>query len=94
VTSFEGMRAYSSSTVGATPEASTTNVKAILGDWSLLRWGVQKTVPVERILYGDPDGQGDLKRTNQIALRLEIVYGWAVMDLDGFATVKDAVANV
>ena len=94
VTSFEGLRAYSTSTVSATPEASNTNVKAIVGDWSLLRWGVQKNIPVELIKFGDPDGQGDLKRKNQIALRLEVVYGWGVMDLDGFATVKDAVANV
>lgn len=103
LSSFEGMRASASSTVSGTPEAtvvggafesSNPNYKAIVGDWSLLRWGVQRRVPIEKILYGDPDGQGDLKRKNQIALRMEIVYGWGVMDLDGFATVKDAVANV
>ncbi len=94
VSSFEGIRATSSSTVSATPEAANTNIKAIVGQWDLLRWGVQKQVPVELIRFGDPDGQGDLKRNNQLALRLEVVYGWAVMDLDGFATVKDAVANV
>lgn len=95
VSAFEGLNASTSSTVSGTPEAaSATNVKAILGDWSLLRWGVQKRVPVELIRYGDPDGQGDLKRKNQIALRLEVVYGWGVMDLDGFAAVVDKVANV
>lgn len=95
LTAFEGLRAYSSSTVSGTPEATAnTNVKAIVGQWDLLRWGVQKEVPVEMIKYGDPDGQGDLKRNNQIALRTEVVYGWGVMDLDGFATVQDAVANV
>jgi hypothetical protein len=95
VTSFEGLNAFSSSTVSGLPEASAnSNIKAIVGQWDLLRWGVQRRVPVELIKFGDPDGQGDLKRKNQIALRLEVVYGWAVMDLDGFATVKDAVANV
>ena len=94
LTSFEGLRAYSTSTVSGTPEAANTNVKAILGDWSLLRWGVQKRIPVEMIETGDPDGQGDLKRKNQIALRMEVVYGWGVMDLDGFAVVVDKVANV
>lgn len=95
VTTFEGLKAYSSSTVSGLPEASAnSNIKAIVGDWSALRWGVQKSVPVEMIEFGDPDGQGDLKRQNQLALRVEIVYGWAVMDLDAFATVKDAVANV
>lgn len=94
ITAFEGLNAFSSSTVSAVPEATNTNVKAIVGQWDLLRWGVQRTIPVELIKFGDPDGQGDLKRTNQIALRMEVVYGWGVMDLDGFATVKDAVANV
>ena len=94
ITSFEGLSAYSSSTVSGTPEASAnTNVKAIIGQWDLLRWGVQKSIPVELIKFGDPDGQGDLKRKNQIALRLEVVYGWGVMDLDGFAVVVDKVAN-
>lgn len=95
ITSFEGLKAFSSSTVSGLPEASAdTNVKAIVGQWDLLRWGVQRTVPVELIETGDPDGQGDLKRKNQIAMRLEVVYGWGVMDLDGFSTVVDKVANV
>lgn len=94
ITTFEGLNAYSTSTVSGLPEASAdTNVKAIMGDWTLLRWGVQKRVPVELIEFGDPDGQGDLKRKNQIALRLEVVYGWGVMDLDGFSVVVDKVAN-
>ena len=94
ISSFEGLPAFSSSTVSGLPEAANTNVKAIVGQWDAFRWGVQKDIPVEFIKYGDPDGLGDLKRQNQIALRAEIVYGWAVMDLDAFATVKDAVANV
>ena len=95
ITSFEGLQSYSSSTVSGVPEASAnTGVKAILGDWTTLRWGVQRVVPVELIRFGDPDGQGDLKRKNQIALRLEVVYGWGVMDLDAFSVVVDKVANV
>ena len=69
-------------------------MKAIIGQWDAFRWGVQKDIPVEVIKYGDPDGLGDLKRKNQIALRAEIVYGWAIMDLDAFALVVDKVANV
>lgn len=94
ITAFEGLQAFSSSTVSAIPEATNTNIKAIVGQWDLLRWGVQRQIPVELIRFGDPDGQGDLKRKNQVALRLEVVYGWGVMDLDGFAKVTDAVANV
>ncbi len=95
VSTFEGIPASTSSTVGGLPEfTGGSDVRAIVGQWDLLRWGVQRTVPVELIKFGDPDGLGDLKRQNQIAMRLEIVYGWAVMDLDGFATVLDAAANV
>jgi len=95
ISSFEGLNAYASSTVSGLPEASAdSGIKAIVGQWDLLRWGVQRRVPVEMIEHGDPDGQGDLKRKNQLALRLEVVYGWGVMDLDGFSTVVDKVANV
>lgn len=95
ITSFEGLPAFSSSTVSGVPEAAAaTGVKAIIGQWDAFRWGVQKDIPVEVIRYGDPDGLGDLKRKNQIALRAEIVYGWAIMDLDAFALVVDKVANV
>lgn len=91
VSTFEGLQASVSSTVSGTPEATDTKVRAVVGDWSALRWGVQRTVPIERIQFGDPDGQGDLKRNNQIALRMEIVYGWVAMDLDAFAVIEDQV---
>jgi hypothetical protein len=52
---------------------------------------VQRELPVELIRFGDPDGQGDLKRKNQIALRLEVVFGWYVF-ADRFAVVEDKVA--
>jgi hypothetical protein len=90
ITNFEGLRASVSSTVSGQPEAVDTRVRGIVGQWDLLRWGVQRRVPVELIRYGDPDGQGDLKRTNQIALRTEVVYGWGVMDLDAFSVLEVA----
>ena len=54
-----------------------------------IRWGIQRQLPVELIQFGDPDGQGDLKRKNQVALRLETVYAWYVFT-DRFALVKEA----
>ena len=61
------------------PEIADSKIRAIVGDWANgLRWGVQRNIPVTLIDRGDPDGQGDLARKNQIALRLEIVYGWYV----------------
>jgi len=92
ITNFEGLNASVSSTVSGTPEATDTKVRGILGDFSNgIRWGVQKRVPIELIQFGDPDGQGDLKRKNQVALRLEVVFGWAIMDLLAFSKIIDAV---
>lgn len=79
VTDFMGVPVAQGSTVSGTPEATDTKVRSLVGDFTNgVRWGVQRELPVELITYGDPDGQGDLKRQNQIALRLEIVYGWYI----------------
>ncbi|WP_125107999.1 phage major capsid protein [Gulosibacter massiliensis] len=79
VGSFGGVNVAVGNTVSGRPEATDTGVRAIVGDFqSGIRWGVQRDLPLEVIRFGDPDGQGDLKRKNQIALRLEIVYGWYV----------------
>jgi len=92
ITDFMGVPVAVGDTVSGTPEAADTNVRAIVGDFQNgIRWGVQRELPVEIIRYGDPDGQGDLKRKNQIALRLEIVYGWYVF-ASRFAIVENAVA--
>ena len=42
----------------------------------------------EVIPYGDPDGAGDLQRSNQIAYRTEGVYGFAVLDPKAIACLK------
>lgn len=88
VTNFEGLPASVGDTVSGRPESVDTGVRAIVGDYrGGIRWGVQRQIPVELIRFGDPDGQGDLKRKNQIALRLEIVYGWYVF-ADRFSVVE------
>lgn len=89
VSSFMGVPVAVGSTVSGLPEAADTKVRAIVGDFTGgIRWGIQKELPVELITYGDPDGQGDLKRKNQIALRLEIIYGWYAF-VDRFAVVAE-----
>ena len=94
--SFKGIPASVTTTVNA-PEFTALaegenytvpEVGAIVGDWrNGIYWGVQRNLPVEPITYGDPDGQGDLRRNNQIALRLEILYAWYVF-ADRFAVVE------
>jgi hypothetical protein len=92
VSELDGHRASVSNTVGAIGVAAVaTTVKAFVGDFSAIRWGIQRQVGLERIDYGDPDGGGDLKRQNQVAFRAEVVYGWGIADLNAFAKVIDAV---
>lgn len=101
---FMGLDAAVSDTVRGGPEAVTTgtgayrttnpNVKAIAGDFSAFRWGVQVNIPLTLIEYGDPDQSGrDLQAYNEIAIRSEVVYGVGILSTDAFAVVKDAVAN-
>lgn len=88
ISRFEGLATSVSNTVSGMPEAKDTGIRGILGDFQGgIRWGVQRNLPLEVIRYGDPDGDGDLKRHNQIALRLEIVYGWYVF-ADRFAVLE------
>ncbi|QCB93304.1 phage major capsid protein [Cellulomonas shaoxiangyii] len=95
VSELDGHRASVSRTVGAVGVASTaTNLKAIVGDFSAVRWGIQRAIGLEIIEYGDPDGGGDLKRNNQVAFRAEVVYGWGIADLNAFAKVQNATADV
>lgn len=90
INSFLGINTAQGDTVSGQPEAKAdTKVRGILGDFQNgIRWGVQRNLPLELIRFGDPDGQGDLKRRNQIAIRMEIVYGWYVFT-DKFALVTE-----
>ncbi|MCC8135068.1 MAG: phage major capsid protein [Ruminococcus sp.] len=64
---------------------------AIVGDFAnAFKWGYAEDIPLEIIEYGDPDGLGDLKRTNQIVLRAEAYIGWGILDSDSFALVVNA----
>ena len=92
VSELDGHRASVSNTVsGAGVIAVDTKVLAFVGDFSAIRWGVQKSIGLEVIRYGDPDGGGDLKRNNQVAFRAEVVYGWGIADLNAFAKIHDLV---
>lgn len=92
VSELDGHRASVSRTVSAAGVAdSGTDIVGFVGDFSGIRWGIQRQMGLELIQYGDPDGQGDLKRNNQVAFRAEVIYGWGIADLDAFAKVTDAI---
>ncbi|QMU97838.1 phage major capsid protein [Microbacterium esteraromaticum] len=93
VSELDGHRSSVSRTVsGSGVVATPSGILGIVGDFGGFRWGIQRAIGLELIRYGDPDGQGDLKRNNQVAFRAEVVYGWGIADLDAFALIVDKVA--
>lgn len=94
VSELENHRASVSRTVGAVSVAAApTNIQGFVGDFSAIRWGIQRAIGLEMIEYGDPDGGGDLKRNNQVAFRAEVIYGWGIATLDAFAVLENAAAD-
>ncbi|TNM55919.1 major capsid protein [Brevibacterium sediminis] len=89
---FDGLSAATARTVGAGGVIDpATGLLSVVGDFSAVRWGIQKSIGLEVIKYGDPDGQGDLKRNNEVAFRAEVVYGWGIAELDrNFAKIVKA----
>jgi len=87
---FYGMVSDVNGTVNKTGSASGSQTDhAVVGDFqNAFRWGYAKNIPLEVIEYGDPDGLGDLKRTNEVVLRSEAFIGWGILDAASFAIVK------
>ena len=81
---IKGVASDINSTVSA-----VTGKHGYMGDFeNYFRWGYADMINFDVIEYGDPDGQGDLQRLNQIALRMEIVYGIGIVDTDAFAKIE------
>lgn len=82
---FGGMTADINNTIAF----ANSDDRAIVGDFeNAFRWGYSENVTFEVIEYGDPDGQGDLKRNNQVCLRSEAYIGWGILDPTHFAIIK------
>lgn len=89
---FAGYGVDVNGTVNKKLSAATTRDLAIVGDFAnAFRWGYAKDVTLEIIEFGDPDGQGDLKRQNQVELRSEAYIGWGILDAASFARITDTV---
>lgn len=77
--------------VNSTVSKGNDKALAYVGDFEgAFRWGYADQIPMEVIQYGDPDGQGDLKRTNEVVLRAEAWIGWGILDKSAFARVTEA----
>ena len=62
---------------------------AYAGDFqNAFKWGYADKINFEVIEFGDPDGNGDLKRYNQVYLRAEAWIGWAILDGAAFARIE------
>lgn len=85
VASYSGQPMVSSKTVGGDVDAATdSKIRAFGGDWNALRFGHVLDIGVKKIEYGDPFGNGDLQRRNCVAYLAEVIFGWAIMDLNAF----------
>lgn len=77
--------------VNSTVSKGNASALAYVGDFEgAFRWGYADEIPMEVIQYGDPDGQGDLKRTNEVVLRAEAWIGWGILDKEAFGRVAGA----
>lgn len=94
VENFQGLQAASSDTVSGRQELDEADVRvqALLGDFRAFKWGVARNVPLETIEYGDPDGLGDLKQTNEVAIRAEAIFGFAIFDPAAFSLIETPAA--
>lgn len=78
-----GMRAAS------TPEVGAKGTELILGDWSKLYLGFAGSADWKTIEYGNPDGGSyDLQNVNQVCIRMELKFGFRVLDATAFAAVS------
>lgn len=78
-----------SSSVNNTVSFKTSKDLAIVGDFAnAFKWGYSESIPMKVIEYGDPDGLGDLQRTNQIVLRAEAYIGWGILDTSSFKRIE------
>lgn len=74
--------------VNSTVTKGNANAMAYVGDFKkAFVWGYADDMTFEIIKYGDPDGQGDLKRKNQIVLRAEAYIGWGILNKAAFARI-------
>lgn len=86
---LDGIPAATSTTVDGKKASEETKVLGIMGDYSLIKWGMIRDIWAEVIQYGDPDQTGvDLKANNQIAYRTEAMFSYAVLDPKAFAVLK------
>jgi hypothetical protein len=84
---FDGHKVVRSRTVSNKKglPGAPSGVEFVVGDFTKFSWGLN-LVSVELITRGDPDGQGDLARKNQVILRMENWLETLTVDKSAFRT--------
>ena len=91
VGNLDGIPAATSGTVNGKLCKTDPKVRAIMGDFDTIKWGMVRDIWAEVIEYGDPDNTGaDLKGANQVAYRTESVFSYALLDPKVFCVLKSA----
>ena len=73
----------------STPEVAANGTELVLGDWSKLYLGFAGAANWKVIEYGNPDGGSyDLQNVNQVCIRMELKFGFRVLDPTAFAVVS------
>lgn len=82
---FASLNTASGKAVSGQVDASKdTGLVTIAGDFSALRFGRALDIPIQRVEYGDPLGNGDLQSRDAVAFLATAHIGWAIMDLSRF----------
>lgn len=90
LSTYAGQPVAVSKTVSGQVDASTdTGVRGFAGDWNALKFGYALDIPVKRIEYGDPFGNGDLQARNAIGYLAELIFGWSILDLGSFVAYEN-----
>lgn len=90
VDSILGLPARTTKIVSGNYDAvGAQSTRLIAGDFSALKFGYAAQIPVKRIEYGDPFGNGDLQARNAVAYLAEVIFGWGVLTTDAFAVLEE-----
>jgi HK97 family phage major capsid protein len=88
-----GYRAeYGKAVAGDLGAATNSGVKVVGGDFSQLRFGFADEIRFKISDQATVEGVS-MWQTNQIAILIEVTFGWIVGDLDAFAKVSTAVSS-
>lgn len=87
---------YGRAVSGQIGASTDTLVRALGGDWNQLRVGIVRDLKLDVTNLAAVTLGGQLVslfENNLVALRAEIIFGWAIGDLDAFAAYEDAPAR-